>query len=91
MKIETAQIVLDDTDYKGRVFDQFHARQDSGTGPGWFIFGRNPEYGGKLVRLCGKPNRPRRRHVHYNGAVWHGWKTKRAALEALATIQTQTS
>ena len=81
---------FDATGYDGTQFGDLHVRRDSSSGPGWFIFGRDArKYGvnekgeGVYVLLCGY--RFRRHHVHYNGPVRHGWRTKRDALAALAT------
>lgn len=41
-------------DYKGRVYDRFHVRRND-IGPGWAVFGRNPEYGDTLVSLVSLP------------------------------------
>jgi hypothetical protein len=77
---------LETTNYSGHVFSDFYVRRDPGYGPGWFVFGRNSEkYGtiadgsGAYVKRCAWPDRPPRRHVHYNGQVQHGWRLKRDA------------
>lgn len=71
-------------DYKGRAFGDFHVRQSSSDGPGWFIFGRNDQYGGQLVKLVGRPDVPLRKHRSYNVKTRAGWRTKRDAEAALA-------
>lgn len=70
--------------YDGTLFNDFEVRRDSASGPGWFIFGRDPKkYGtfpdgrGRYVMLCGY--RVRKGHRNYNGAVRHGWRTAREA------------
>jgi hypothetical protein len=73
-------------DYRDRVFSNFYIGQSPGTGPGWYIFGRNPEYGGRLVRLCGRPSVKARRHPHYNCQVRRGWLKKRDALAVLTSL-----
>lgn len=69
-------------DYAGRVFDRFYPRKDSSTGPGWYVFGRNPDYG-TLIKLCARPNVKPRWQANYSGPVREGWHTKREA-EAIA-------
>ena len=66
-------------DYRGREYDRFHARPDYGLAPGWFVFGRNPEYGDNLVMLRARPDVKARQHPHFNGKVRRGWHTKREA------------
>lgn len=73
-------------DYRGRVYDRFHVRRDCSIYPGWFIFGRNPEYGDRLIKLCARPNRPARRYPKRNGLVYVGWRRKRDAMQALRLI-----
>ena len=67
------------TDYKGRKFAEFYPARSSSDGPGWYVFGRNPEYDGRLICLCGRPAVAPRKHPHYNGPVRRGWFTKREA------------
>lgn len=81
--------------YSGHKFtEDLHVRRDSGHAPGWFIFGRNSEkYGkkpdgkGAYVSLVARPAVKARRHPHYNVQVRRGWRTRREALAALATVQ----
>lgn len=67
-------------DYRGRFFDRFHAHTDPAGGPGWYVFGRNPEYGDRMVKLVARPNVKPRKHPHYNGPVRRGWHLKRDAV-----------
>lgn len=67
------------TDYKGREFTKFYVSKDSSRAPGWFVFGRNPEYAHSLIKLCARPIVKARSHPHYNGLIESGWKTKREA------------
>jgi hypothetical protein len=74
--------------YDGTLFADFHVRQSSSDGPGWFIFGRdknkygvNVEGRGCYVLLCGFVRCGRARN--YNGEVRIGWRTKREAQAAL--------
>lgn len=77
---------FNNVNHEGYVFADFFPMRDH-TGPGWFVFGRNPlKYGcrdddgsGRYIKLCAFPDKPERRHVHYNGPVRHGWRTKRDA------------
>lgn len=76
---------LQTSDYKNRVYRSFHARRDSVSGPGWFVFGRclphagRDTYGGKVVMLCARPDVPARKHPHYNIRVRRGFRTMREA------------
>lgn len=65
-------------DYAGRMFNRFWAQRDQ-MGPGWFIMGRNAEYGDKLIKTCAHPAKPRRKNPLYNVSVYSGWTTKREA------------
>lgn len=71
-------VTFTDVDYQGRKFDRFYASR-SDLGPGWFVYGRNPGYGDRLISLCAWPDRPPRRHLHWNGKVRHGWRLRRDA------------
>ena len=71
--------IFETTDYKGRVFDRFEARQAVGYAPGWLVYGRNPEYGDRLIKVCARPNVKPRKFKLWNGLVRRGWKTKREA------------
>lgn len=65
-------------DYAGRYYDRFYAERDH-SGPGWYIFGRNPQYGGRLIRLIARPNVKPRVHPHYNIKIRRGFRTRREA------------
>jgi len=86
-------VLFNPTDSYGRVYNRFYARQDSTTGPGWYVFGRNPEYGDSLIRLCARPDVKARRYRYHNGPARRGWATKRQAkavadsLNAMAGLQ----
>lgn len=85
VRVETAS-------YDGHEFrEDFHARQDWATGPGWYVFARNGEkYGrsadgrGSYVKLVARPAVKPRRHPHYSCKVERGFRTK-AQAEAVAT------
>ncbi len=62
-------------DLRGRHYDRFFARRDS-VAPGWFVFGRNPEYGDALVMPCAWPDAPPVTYKKRNGKVRLGWRTK---------------
>lgn len=79
-----------DTDHKGRTYDRFYANIAPFAGPGWYVWGRNPEYGDNLIRLCGRPDVAPRRHPHYNGPVRRGWHTKREAAAIATKLNNQT-
>jgi hypothetical protein len=67
-------------DYKGRVFDRFYVSKDPLHGPGWYVFGRNPDYNDRLVALVAQPAIKPRGHPNYNIRVQRGWSTRREAL-----------
>ena len=69
-------------DYRGRLYSDFYPRRAPSSGPGWFVFGRSPEYGNTLIRLCARPAVEPRAHPHYNVMVRRGWRTRRAAQAA---------
>lgn len=84
-------MTFDTIGYDGTVFRDFYVRRDPSSGPGWFIFGRDPnKYGvdeqgrGRYIKLCGW--RTVRRHPHYNVPVRHGWRRKADAAVALANL-----
>lgn len=74
-------------DYRGRLYDRFYVRRDVSIYPGWFIFGRNPEYGDRLIKLCGRPHEPKRRYRKRTCLVYVGWRYKREAAAALQLIR----
>lgn len=80
------EIAVTTVNYKGDIFDLFHARRDPGMGPGWYVFGRNPSYGDHYIMLCARPNVTPRRHPHYNVQVRRGWTTKREAETVAARL-----
>lgn len=79
MYIQNVEIEV--VDYKGRVYDRFYVDKDPARGPGWFVFGMNPEYGDRLRMNCARPVGPRRKYKYYNGRVHRGWRLKREAQE----------
>lgn len=77
-------------DYKGRIFDRFYVCKNACHGPGWYVFGRNPEYNDCLVTLVAQPVTKLRRHPHYNIRVQRGWHTRREALAYAHWLNTNT-
>jgi len=65
-------------DYKGRTYTDFYPAEAT-TGPGWFVIGKNPEYGGRLRKVCAWPDVKPRRYKMWNGPVRRGWWTKKEA------------
>lgn len=49
-------IIFEPVDSRGRKFHNFHVRKDAAR-KGWFIFGRNEQYGGTLVKMVAWPQR----------------------------------
>jgi len=78
-------------DYRNRVFSGFYLARAPTRGPGWYIWGRNPEYGGRLVRLCGWPDVRPRKHPHYNIRVRRGWLRRSEAQQVLDHVLAQIS
>lgn len=70
------------SDYRGRSYADFYPRRSPASGPGWYVFGRSPEYGNTLIRLCARPAAKPRAHPRYNVMVRRGWRTRRAAQAA---------
>lgn len=79
---------LNEPDYAGRHYDRFFVSRDH-VGPGWYIFGRNPEYGNHLICLVARPNVPPRKHSHYNVRVRRGFRLKRDAESVAAYLNTR--
>ena len=80
-------------DYRGRMYAEFYVCRDATAGPGWYVLGRNPEYGGRLVKICARPNVSPRKHPHYSHRVRRGWHTMReaAAVAAWLNVSHQTA
>ncbi len=72
-------VEFNDVDYKGRKFDRFYAVKSAHNGPGWYVYGRNSEYGDSLIHLCARPDVKPRVQKHYNVRVRRGWHTKHEA------------
>ena len=79
-------ILLSTANYRGQMYDRFHARKSPSDGPGWFIFGRNPSYNDYYVMLCARPNRPLRKVPLYNGQARCGFRTMRDAVAVAAEL-----
>lgn len=77
--LATERFEFHSIDYKGRAFSGFYAARSPQDGPGWYVFGRNPGYGGSLVMLCARPAVAPRKHPHYNCKVRRGFRTRREA------------
>ena len=69
--------------FRGGHFTGFYAQRDPGYGPGWYVFGTNPAYGGTYTMRTAQPDVKLRPHPHYNCLVQRGWSTRREA-EAMA-------
>lgn len=87
------EILFDNTNYSGHVFNEDYYIAECNEGPGWYIFGRNSEKYGKFpdgrgvyVMLIARPDLPPRAHKHYNGKVRRGWRRKHEAKAALAAL-----
>ena len=72
-------VIIHTTDYKSRTYDRFFVGTHAAYGPGYYVFGRNQDYGDSLITVCAQPDVAFRRHSHYNCRVRRGWKTKREA------------
>lgn len=65
-------------DYKGRMFTDFYPSKDC-TGPGWFLLGKNPEYDGRLRKVCAWLDVKPRHYKLWNGLVRRGFHSKKEA------------
>jgi len=72
--------------FRGGYFNQFYARTDPATGPGWYVFGVNPCYNNRYVMLCARPDVPPRTLKHYNGRVQRGYRTRKKARAVAAML-----
>jgi hypothetical protein len=71
---------METIDYIGRRYSNFYVDKSPQDGPGWYVFGRYADaYGGKLIKLCGRPDIAPRAHPHYNVRVRRGWSTRARA------------
>lgn len=78
-------MIFSRVDYRGRVYDNYHVRRDPTLGPGWYIFGRSPDYQG-ILTLVARPDVKPRKHPHYSGQVRRGWLRKKDAESALKLL-----
>lgn len=66
--------------FRGGFFNAFFVRRSTMVeGPGWFVYGSNPAYGGRYTMLCAHPDAAARKYPGYNCKVHRGWRTKREA------------
>lgn len=65
--------------FRGGFFSAFYVAKHPQSGPGWYVHGRNPAYGGGYVMVCARPDVPARAHPHYNVKVRRGFRTMREA------------
>lgn len=73
--------------HKGLLWEEgLHVRHDRPHGPGWYIFARRPEYGGRYVRRVARPTGAPRPHRHYSRLVSPGWKRKKDAEQVLRIL-----
>jgi hypothetical protein len=72
---------LVETIFDGPTTRIFYVAQWHGIAPGWFVFGRNEEYGGRLVKMVARPDVPPRKYKHWNGQLSRGWWKKCDAQE----------
>lgn len=74
-------ILIDlDPDYMGRMYTgPFYVSRQDGYAPGWFVLGRNDEYGGRLRKVVARPNVPYRSYKYWSGHRKRGWWLKREA------------
>lgn len=64
-------------DYRGRMFSgPFFVAPHRGVDPGWFVFGRNEEYGGRLIKVVARPDVKERTYKFWNGPRQRGWWLK---------------
>ncbi len=81
----STRIVLQDSDYRGRVYRGFTARRGHNDGPGWHVYGAclpdvgEHTYGGGVIMHCAWPDKPARYWPGWNVRRNAGWRTKREA------------
>lgn len=63
--------------------EEFFVDRSPAEGPGWYVFGREPN---RVIKIVARPDVPRRHHPHYNVAVRRGWHRKYEALEIVAIL-----
>lgn len=80
------ELLFEPCDTSGLRFDNFMVKE-SVTNPGWFIYGRHPEYGLSYIMICGRPNLPRS-SVRSARSIFVGWESEQEAREALAKVPT---
>ena len=66
-------------DFKGRIYTNFYAAEVLGMAPGWFVLGCYEDYGGRLRKVCARPDVRPRKYKWWNGPVRRGWLTKKEA------------
>jgi hypothetical protein len=72
-------------DGRGFSYDSFYVHR-SALEPGWFIYGRRVNVSPTVIRICARPRVAARVRLPRRRATRAGWKTKRDALKALATL-----
>ena len=76
-------------DHKGRVYHDFFPERKPEKGPGWYVYGRNPDYYNGIIKVCCWPLVKPRAHPHYNGRIERGWHRKRDAKAIAAFLNLQ--
>ena len=83
-------IAINFTDSRGREYRHgLFVDHAPAYGPGWYIYGRClTDYRPVgIITVVARPDVAPRKYSLWNGRVRRGWRTKREALAALATVQ----
>lgn len=84
--LEGASIEVTTTGFRGGHFTRFYVATYHGVAPGWFVFGKNPAYGGRYTMVVARPDVKARKRPNWNGLVRAGWRTMREARAVAALL-----
>lgn len=77
-------------DCMGRMFEgPYYVAEWRGVAPGWFVWGRHPDYGGRLRKVVARPDVKARRYKHWDGPRERGWWTKWEAQQVADLMNTE--
>jgi len=78
-------VIVMTRDYRGRTFSDFYVGRET-IGKGWYVYGRNSEYGGTLVALVAYPDAPPRKLPKISRLVHVGFSSKAEAQAVADTL-----
>lgn len=77
-------------DYRGRLFEgPYYVDKWHGVAPGYFVFGRHPDYGGQLRKVVAYPDLKPRKYKYWTIPVSRGWLTKKEAQQVADRMNTE--